>query len=348
MMKAAYFYAPNQMGVEEVAEPTVRDDEMLIRIRAASICGTDMRIFRHGHFKIPVGERRVLGHEIAGELIRVGRLVEGYRQGMRVTATPNIGCGRCQFCRDGYNNMCPDYEAFGISIDGGFQETMRVPNMAIKGGNIFPIPDQVGFEEAALTEPLSCCYNALRSVQTSHNDVVLIIGAGPIGAMHVMLNRIAGARKIMAADIRQDRLDQIREFGADVTINSRYSDLEEAVMRETNGHGADVIITAVSVPEVQTQAVELLATHGRVNFFAGLGKAGRVPIDTNRVHYRGLRLVGTTGSTNADYFKCLTLVAEGRVDLNRLVRARFRLTEINQAFDYAASGEGLKTVISSE
>jgi threonine dehydrogenase-like Zn-dependent dehydrogenase len=143
-------------------------------------------------------------------------------------------------------------------------------------------------QEAALTEPLSCCYSALRSVQTLHNDVVLVIGAGPIGAMHVMLNLIAGAKKIMAADIRQDRLDKISEFGADVTINSSATDLTEAVMEETNGRGADVIITAVSVPEIQTQAVELLAS------------------------------------------------------------ATFPLAEINQAFDYAASGEGLKTVITSE
>jgi L-iditol 2-dehydrogenase len=347
-MQAAYFYAPDDMRVEEVAEPDIGDDDMLMRIRAASICGTDLRIFRHGHFKIPEGQRRVLGHEIAGEIAQVGRLVAGYQPGMRVTATPNIGCGRCEFCRDGYNNMCPDYEAFGISIDGGFQEYMRVPAMAIRGGNIFPIPDQVGFQEAALTEPLSCCYNGLRSVRTSHDDVVLVIGAGPIGAMHVMLSRIAGARKIMAADIRQDRLDKMAEFGADVTINSATTDLKEAVMRETHGRGADVVITAVSVAEVQAQAVELLATHGRVNFFAGLGKNTRVPMDTNRIHYKGLHLVGTTGSTNSDYFKCLALVGEGRVDLKKLASATFPLAEIKRAFEYAASGQGLKTLITSE
>jgi len=133
-----------------------------------------------------------------------------------------------------------------------------------------------------------------------------------------------------------------------VTINSSVADLKEAVMQETDGRGADVVITAVSVAEVQAQAVELLATHGRVNFFAGLGQNARVPIDTNRVHYRGLHLVGTTGSTNSDYFKCLTLVAEGRVDLKKLASATFPLAEINRAFDYAASGEGLKTVITSE
>jgi len=344
-MKAAFFYGVGDIRVEEVAEPRIQDNEMLLRVRAASICGTDLRISQHGHFKIPPGQRRVLGHEVAGNIVQVGRLVEGYQVGMRIAATPNIGCGVCEFCRDGYNNMCPNYEAFGISIDGGFAEYMRIPSSAIKGGNLFAIPDQVSYAEAALTEPLSCCYNALRSVNTTHNDVVLIIGAGPIGTLHVILNRIAGAKKIMVADIRQDRLDKIKEFGAHVTINSGENDLKDAVLRETNGRGADVIIAAVSNADLQAQAVQLLATHGRVNFFAGLGKNALACIDTNRVHYRGLHLVGTTGSTNSDYARCLTLVAEGRAEVGRLLSKTFALDQINEAFAYAASGEGMKAMV---
>ncbi len=344
-MKAAYFYEPGVIQVEEVAEPRIGDNEMLIRLVATSICGTDLRIFKHGHFKIPAGERRVLGHEIAGEVVAVGKLIDGYRVGMRVTAPPNIGCGLCEFCRDGYNNMCPHYEAFGISLDGGFQEYMRVPHIALTGGNIFPIPDQLGYEEAALAEPLSCCYNALRSVKTTHEDVVLVIGAGPIGAMHVILNRIAGAKKIIVADIRQNRLDAIKAFGAAATINSAEADLKEAVLAETNGRGADVVITAASVPPLQTQAVELLATHGRVNFFGGLGKGVQVPIDTNRVHYKGLVLTGSTGSTHSDYYKSLMLIADGRAEVGRLISHRFPLTEAKAAFDHALSGEGMKTMI---
>ncbi len=344
-MKAAYFYEPGQIKVEDVDAPAIQESEMLIRVRAASICGTDLRISKHGHFKIPAGQRRVLGHEIAGEVVQVGKLIEGFEPGMRVTATPNIGCGMCEFCRDGFNNMCPNYEAFGISIDGGFEEYMRVPHIAVKGGNIFPLPDHVDYREAALIEPFSCCYNALRSVETSPKDTVLVIGAGPIGAMHTLLNKIAGAKKVMVADLRQGRLDKVREFGADVLINSSEVNLKEAVMGETGGRGADVVITAVSVPDLQTQAIELLATHGRVNFFGGLGKNVLVPIDTNLVHYKGLRLVGTTGSTNSDYYKCLALVAEGRANLARLVTKTFSLDEINDAFAYAASGEGMKAMV---
>jgi len=344
-MKAAFYYRPNEIKVEEIDIPKINDNEMLLHVRTNSICGTDLRISRHGHFKIPSGQKRVLGHEIAGEIVQVGKLVDGFHEGMRVTTTPNIGCGFCEFCRDGFNNMCPNYEALGISFDGGFEEYMLVPSIAIKGGNIFPIPEHVSFEEASLIEPMSCCYNALRSVNTTPADVVLIIGAGSIGALHAILNRIAGAKKIMAADIRQDRLEKIKDFGVDVTINTSLVNLKDTVMTETNGRGVDVIITAVSVAEVQAQAVDLLATHGRVNFFAGLGKGVLIQIDTNRVHYKGLRLVGTTGSTNSDYARCLQLVADGRANLERLVTRTFTLDEINQAFEYAAAGEGLKAMI---
>jgi threonine dehydrogenase-like Zn-dependent dehydrogenase len=347
-MKAAYHYEPGVIKVEDVAIPDIKENEMLMKIRAASICGTDLRIHKHGHFLIPLGQRRVLGHEIAGEIVKMGSLIEGFHEGMRVAIPPNIGCGVCEFCRDGYNNMCPDYQAFGISVDGGFQEYMRIPNSAIQGGNVFPIPDHLSYREAALVEPLSCVYNALRSVKTSHLDVVLVIGAGPIGIMHVMLNKVAGAKKVIAVDIRDDRLKTVKEFGADQTINSAKEDLREAVLGETNGRGADVIITAVSIAEIQSIAVNLLATHGRVNFFAGLGKGELVPIDTNRVHYQGLHLVGTTGSTYSDYHKSLALVSEGRIKLETLITATYSIDEIEAAFAYAAAAEGLKATIKFE
>jgi threonine dehydrogenase-like Zn-dependent dehydrogenase len=347
-LKAALFYEPNKINVEEVAEPQIAENEILIRIRATSVCGTDLRISKFGHFKIPTGQRRVLGHELAGEIVKVGSLVTGYSEGMRVTATPNIGCGMCGFCRDGYNQMCPDYEAFGVSIDGGFQEFMKVPNIAIRGGNLFPIPDHVSFEEASLIEPLSCCYNAFKVLETYYADAVLVIGAGPIGAMHVMLSRIAGAKHIMVADIRGDRLEKFSEFGADTTIDTGKHDLKTEVMKATGNHGADVVITACSVPEIQSLSIELLATHGRVNFFGGLGQDVSIPIDSNKIHYKGLHVLGTTGSSNSDYFKALSMVKAGRADLKQLISGTFSLSEIDSAFAHAASGEGLKALIVNE
>jgi L-iditol 2-dehydrogenase len=344
-MKAAYFYEPQKIGVEDLKPYDIREDELLVKIKASSICGTDLRIFKNGHFKIPGGTKRVLGHELAGEIVKVGAYVPDFKVGMRVAIPPNIGCGKCEYCRDGYNQMCAGYEAFGISLDGGFQEYMRVPSIALRGGNVFELPDHVSFEEAALIEPLSCCYNAFKELRTTYADTVLIIGAGPIGACHVMLNRVAGAKAIIVADIRNERLAAIKKFGADETINSADKDLKSEIKRITNGRGVDVVITAASVMELQVVGVEVLATHGRICFFGGLPKNTLVPLDTNLAHYKGLKLMGTTGSSNSDYYKSLQLVADGRVKVKNLISETFDLPNINKAFDFAFSGQGMKSMV---
>lgn len=344
-MKAAVYHKPADIAVEERDVYEIRDDEMLLRTRAASICGTDLRIFKAGHFKIPGGSSRVLGHEVSGEIAKVGSLVRGFREGMRVSFTPNIGCGRCEMCRQGYNNMCPDYEAFGISVDGGFQEYMVVPNMAIRGGNVFEVAENLSFEEAAVVEPLSCCYNAFSGLKVTPEDTVLVIGPGPIGACFVQLAKAFGARKIIVAGRRDERLREMERFGADITVNSRDKDLKAEIDRITAGRGMDVVITAASSPELQPLAVELLATHGRVNFFGGLPKGTLAEIDTNRVHYRGLTLTGTTGSSNEDYYRSMQLVANGQINVRDIVSHRFPIDDIGAAFALAQTGTVMKSMI---
>lgn len=344
-MKAAVFHAPGRIALEERPVHAIADDEMLVRPQAASICGTDLRIFGGGHFKIREGESRVLGHELAGTIVGVGKLVSGWRVGQRVAFTPNIGCGGCEMCRQGYNNMCPDYEAFGISLDGSFQERMRVPAIAIAGHNVFEVPDHLSFDEAAVIEPLSCCYNAFKGLDVTPEDTVLVIGPGPIGACFVQLARVWGAKKVFVVGRRQSRLAEIEKFGADVLIDSSKVEVLAEVMTLTGGRGVDVVITAASSPELQPLAVQLLATHGRVNFFGGLKKGTQVEIDTNRVHYRGLKLLGTTGSSNEDYFRSMRLVADGRINVRDIVSHRFALDEIGAAFAFAQSGQGMKTLV---
>ena len=344
-MKAAVFHEPGRIEVEDIPEPELLEDEVLIRVRAASVCGTDLRISKHGHFKIPGGTRRVLGHEVAGDIVAVGSRVRGYAEGMRVTVTPNVGCGTCRHCRAGDNNMCADYEAFGISIDGGFEEYLRVPGFALARGIVFHIPDGVDYEEAALVEPFSCCYRGQRALKVGYEDTVLIIGAGPIGTFHLLLAKLAGARKVIVSDLAPARLEAAARHGADVTVNPGETDLAQDVMDETGGRGADVVITAVSSAAIQAQAVQLLATHGRLNFFAGLGSGGTAEIDTNRVHYKGLVLTGTTGSSNADYEASMALVGQRRVDLSPLVTGRFPIERITDAMAHAASGDGMKATI---
>lgn len=344
-MKAAVFHGPGVIALEQRDVYDVGDDEILLRTHAASICGTDLRIYGGGHFKIPQGASRVLGHEVAGTIAKVGRLVSGWRVGQRISLTPNIGCGRCEMCRQGYNNMCPDYEAFGISLDGGFQEYIRIPAIAIQGNNLFEIPSDLSFEEAALVEPLSCCYNAWKGLTVTPEESVLIIGPGPIGACFVQLAKLWGARKVIVVGRRESRLREIERFRPDVLIDSSQSDVRSEVMRATDGRGVDVAITAASSPELQPLAIELLARHGRVNFFGGLPRGSRVELDTNRVHYWGLKLLGTTGSSNEDYFRSLRLVAQGQIDVKSIVSHRYALDEAPVAFEFAKSGRGMKTLV---
>lgn len=344
-MKAAFYHCPGKIALHERPVHAIGEDEILVKTQAAAICGTDLRIFKGGHFKIAEGVPRVLGHEIAGEIVEVGRLVSNWQVGQRVCFASNIGCGRCEMCRQGYNNMCPDYEAFGISLDGGFQDYMRVPAIAIRGGNVFEIPEALSYEEASVIEPLSCCYNAWKGLDVSAEDSVLIIGPGPIGAFFVQLAKTWGARQVIMVSRRASRLAEIERFGADVLINAAETDAGSEVMRVTGGRGADVVVTAASSPELQPLAVRLLARHGRVNFFGGLKKGTLVELDTNRIHYWGLKILGTTGSSNADYFRSMRLVEAGRINVKDIVSNRFALPDIGHAFETALSGEGLKTLV---
>ena len=319
-MKAAYYYGVGDIRYEEVPEPEIRNREILLKVHAAALCGTDLRIYKNGHFKIAPGEKRALCHEFAGEIAATGPEIKGYRVGQRVSVVPNVGCGHCPMCLQGLNSLCPDYEAFGISYDGGLAEYVRVPQAAVEHGNLVDIPETLSYEEAALIEPFSCTVHSRDMLKTKPGDTVVIIGAGPIGACHVMISRLAGASKIIAADISGPRLEEIRAFGADVTVNSAEEVLKEAVLKETDGFGADVVITACSVPEMQALALELAAPRGRINLFGGLPKGKEiVPLYTNHIHYKELHVLATTGCNYADYRAGMRIAASRKVPLKDLI-----------------------------
>ena len=345
-MLAAVYHGVGDIRVEDVPHPTVGEDEALLRVRAASICGTDLRIYSSGHFKIPSGTSRILGHEFAGEVIEVGSMVNSLIPGMRIAVAPNIGCGVCRQCIKGHSHLCPVYDAFGITLDGAFSEYILIPKEAIQQGNVASVPESVSFEEAALSEPFSCCYNGSRACRIEPGDSVLIVGAGPIGIMHLFLASLSGASSIVISETIEERLSQALEFGADLVINPEKENLVAAIKEVTDGRGVDVIIVAAPSPAAQEQALDLAAPQGRINFFGGLPQ-GRESINfnSNRVHYKQLVVTGTTGSSNYQYRKSMEIVASGRVDLSSLISARFPLTEVTEAFSLAASKKAMKVLI---
>ncbi len=345
-MQAAVYSGVGLIECREVERPVIGENEALIKIKAAAICGTDLRIFKSGHFAIKEGEERILGHEFAGEIFEVGSNVKHYKEGMRVGIASNVGCGVCRYCRMGSLHLCPEYVALGITVDGGFAEYFKLPAKALLQGNMMALTDDTSFEEAALAEPLSCCYNAFKSVGTGPGDNVLIVGAGPMGALHLQINRLAGASRIMIADISEQRLRLFEKFKPDVIIDTKKEDLKEAVMKNTGGKGADVVITACPAPDIQQISVELTAKLGRINLFGGLPKGKEyVPLNTNLIHYNGIIVTGTTGASLAHHEAALGLIMDKKIDTKSVISRKFKVSQIKEAFDYAISGEGLKTII---
>jgi len=345
-MLAAVYHGIGDLRVEEIPEPQFGEDEALLKVRVAAICGTDRRILKYGHFKIPEGTGRVLGHELAGEIAAVGSRVKGLTPGVKVTIAPNIGCGICEQCVQGHNHLCPNYEALGISLDGGFSEYMRIPAAAIRQGNIIEIPEGVSYEEAALNEPLSCCYNGFLACGIKPGDVVFIVGAGPIGIMHLLLAKLGGASKVIVSQRSDPRRTLAAQFGADVVINPTEEDLSAIIRNETQGRGVDVVIIAALAAKAQEEALDWAAVGGRINLFGGLPKGQEtVNFDANKVHYKQLTITGTTGSSSYQFRRTMDIIASRRVELSRLVTARFPLKDALKAFDTADARQGLKVVI---
>jgi len=322
------------MSYEEVPYPKISSNEALLRVEMAGVCGTDHRIYRFGHRKIPVNVHRILGHEVAGIIAEVGSEVESYvHVGQRVIVAPNIGCGACMSCSRGYDNLCEDYDAFGISMDGGFAEYMKITPRAIYKGNVIELHESISSEEGVMCETLSCCYHGFTQCRLRPGEIALIMGEGPIGLLHTQLARLSGASKVIVSGLIEDRLAQARELGADVTVNVNSQDLRELLMDVTDRAGADVIIIACPVPDAVKESLSLAAIGGRINIFGGIpADKEEIPLSTRLIHYREIVVTGTTGS-NLEHFKLsLQLIRTKKIEVKSLVTDVLSLVDVPNYF----------------
>lgn len=345
-MWAAVYYGPNDLRLEERPAPDIGPDEVLLKVVSTGVCGTDLRILHGAHRKFPAGTVRVPGHEVVGDIVEVGREVVGVRPGERVVVAPNFGCGHCRQCVSGNNNRCVHYGAIGITLDGAFAEYLRIPGALIAQGGLIPVDSGVDPAVAALVEPFACVLRGQDPLRIGPADVVLVMGAGPIGTMHVMLARLKGARRVIVSDLIPSRLEQVARLGADRTVNIAEEDLSAVVMEESDGEGADAIIVATAVHQAQEEAVHLAAIGGRINYFGGLPKdRPTINFDSNQVHYKELLVTGTTACSTGDCWRAAAIVNSGRVDLSGLVSGRYPLAQIHAAFEAAESKNALKIVV---
>ncbi len=343
-MKALQLFGPGDLRLVDVPVPEIGPGEVLLKTRAASVCGTDIRMWQNGYKGVDATHPLTLGHEFAGVVEKVGAGVSFYRPGMPVALQPNVGCGICDRCVSGNQHLCDDYRAFGINMPGAFAEYVRIPADAVARGNMMALSGEVPFQVASIAEPLSCVYNGFSKCFVKPGEYALVVGAGPIGLMHAMMLHMAGASVAMN-DVQPDRLDTCKAILPAIETYSG-DDLKGFVQRWTRGRGLDVAITACPVPQVQSAMPEMMNYGGRVNFFGGIPPAKQpVPIDTNLVHYKELYLTGSTRSSISQFRKALSFVEQKLLDLSGVVTHTYPLNRAQEAFDNAKAAVGLKHAV---
>lgn len=345
-MLAAVYHGPNDLRVEDVPIPKIGLGELLIKVMSASICATDLRILHGDHRMAPAGVKRIPGHEVVGTIAEIGPGVEGFTLAERVFVAPNMGCGLCAQCIGGNNNLCANYDALGITLDGGFAEYMRVPARSIRQGNVIRLNEAIDPAVAALMEPFACVLRGQDVLRIQPGELVLIIGAGPIGVMHAKLAKVRGAGRVVVSEPLVQRAAQALRLGADRVVNPMEEDLQAMILEESGGRGADVVIIAAPVHAAQESALKLAAIGGRINFFGGLPKdRPTITFDSNLVHYKELIVTGTTACSTNDCRRAARLVNSGAIDLSDLVSQRFPLREAAAAFSAAEDRKSLKIVL---
>jgi len=343
-MLAAVFQRPGQLEVTEVDTPDIGADEVLVKVGANTICGTDVRIFR-GEKTKGISPPTILGHEMAGYVYQVGKQVRGYEVGAQVAIAPVISCHRCFYCQNGMENVCPNQKTMGYDVKGGLSEYVRIPAAAIAAGNLFVVQKDLPSEYLALAEPLACCVNGHHHSRIHLNSTVLIMGSGPIGLFHLQLSLLAGAKTVIVSDPSAPRRAVASTFGAHITVDPTTEDLSSVVSEVTGGLGVDSIIICIGVPTLVNDALNMARQRGRINIFAGLAAKGWAEVEANLIHYKELEVTGSANSRRADYQTALQLIESGQIKVGPMVTDRFPLRSAREALDKVASGEGIKIAV---
>ncbi len=344
-MKVALLEDIEKLKITEIATPKPQAGEVLIKVEVCAICGTDIKVFHHGHRLITFP--RVTGHEVTGEITAVGENISRYKPGNRVAVAPAVPCGDCYYCHRGKQAMCENLQAIGYFWNGGFAEYMIVPKVAVDNGCVNILPDNVSFEEGALAEPLACVINAQELSNVGIGDTVVIIGTGPMGCLHAELARAIGATKTVMIEVSEERLELAKKtVETDLFINSREQDSIKLIKELTHGRGADKVIVACGVGKAQQDAIEMVANLGNVNFFGGLPKdKPYIQLDSNILHYKECSITGTHGSSPCHNQIAIDLISSGKIKVKKYITKHYKLDNLEEAIARAETGKEMKIII---
>jgi L-iditol 2-dehydrogenase len=325
-MRAAMLYGDHDLRIEAVDRPVPGPGEVLVRVRAATTCGTDVKIYQRGYVSGVIQYPTVFGHEWAGDVVEVGPGVPWVEEGMRVRAGNSGPCLKCGMCERGSYNLCENM----TWLWGAYAEYIKVPSPIVRA-NLQELPSEVSYEEAAVAEPLACCLHGNARCQIQVGDSVAIIGDGPIGLLHLQLARLRGGRRVIVCGLVDARLQMARKLGADEVIQVRDADPVARVRELTNG-GADVVIEAVGLPQTWEQALRMSRNGGTILEFGGCPPGTRISVDTEFLHYGERTLIGVFHTRPAYFVEALRLIASRMVEVQPLITRKMSLEEVNDAF----------------
>jgi L-iditol 2-dehydrogenase len=321
-MKALIYEGPKDVKMKEVEKPKIGSDEVLIKTKFVAICGSDMSIFK-GTF--PVRNGIILGHEGSGVVEKVGSDVRNAKPGDEVILAPFDFCGECVPCRAGRYNVCRKRVHVGIDVDGLLAEYFKLPSHAV-----YPLPKGMNLEEGALVEPASVGYHAVRRASPTPSDTVVILGAGPIGLLVLQGVAAFGSQKIIVSELIDKRAKLAEKLGAHRVVNPKKENLQEVVMKETDGEGADIAIEAVGSPDTIAQTVGLVRSAGRI-CLVGI-PSGSLSFDFRTLVRREIDIV-TSDATLMSYEKTHELVAKKIIDVRPLISHTLDFKDVLKAFD---------------
>ncbi|MDQ2776895.1 MAG: alcohol dehydrogenase catalytic domain-containing protein [Acidobacteriota bacterium] len=342
-MQAAVLYGKEDVRLESVPVPAIGSGELLVRVRTALTCGTDVKVFRRGYHAKMIKPPALFGHEMAGDIVGVGQDVSRFKVGQRVVSANSAPCEECFFCRRDQQNLCEDL----LFNNGAYAEFIRIPER-IAEKNTYVIPEGLDYKDAALSEPLSC---ALRGLDESHvqpGDTVAILGLGPIGLMFVRAAKFAYGARVVAIARRYEQVERALRYGADEGLDmGDHNTLISELKAKTSGRGADVVIEAIGRAESWELATKLVRKGGIINFFGGCPSGTKVGIDTGLLHYSEITCKASFHHTPAHIRRSLELISSGVIDARHMVNHEEPLTQLPQVLQdlaYRRNGQ-IKTAI---
>jgi L-iditol 2-dehydrogenase len=336
-MRTAIYYPHNGIRIEDKPIPKIGDGEILLKVKACGICGTDVLKVQRALPKNPV----VLGHELVGEAIEVGKGVKNFSKGDRVVVAHHVPCGECHYCRHDNPSMCRHFKETNLD-PGGFAEFLRIPAEHVEQ-TAFRVPDHVDNEVALFTEPLSCCVRNIRRAPIQSGDFAVVVGLGSIGLMMLQLLKLKGL-KVLGLDLKEERLDLARELGCDETLFGNDSGIRETIQKWTQGRGADLVVLTAGGGNIFQQATQWVRDGGALNLFASLSDEP-VPTSLDQLYHHEITIFSSYSPALEDLKEAHRLLISGKVKVKPLVTHRLPLERLAEGIEMVHKQEALKVII---